>query len=106
MKIVKAEVKTIYTLHVDFRDFVKVFTEAKEDPMCEIMSAFDNVDLDNTTLGYVSKVFRSQWDAETTRYIVRQLGFDGVENYGCFIEKDEVPSYHLLVVYNNGDTMN
>lgn len=106
MKIVKSEVKTIYTIHVDFRDFSRVYTEAKGDLRCEVTGAFAGVDLDNTTLGYMNKVFRSQWDANTTRYIVRQLGFDGVENFGCFVEKDEAPSYHLLVVYNDGDTMN
>ena len=109
MKTLGIKVKTVYDIRFEFHDFCKIFMEAKDDP-CRI-GAFDNFNLDDDTLGYIRNCFHSldelslfaedhgKQKAENIRYIVKKLGFDGVENYGVFLrDKNE----YSLSVYNRG----
>ena len=112
MRKVTIEVKTIYDIRFNFHDFMKIFAKAKEDPTR--IHAFDNFNLDDTTMGNIRECYKSlgklsffltpeesKQQAENVRYIVRNLGFDGVENYGYLPKDDEREEYHMSV-YNRG----
>lgn len=106
MKITKKEVKTIYEIEISFKDYCKIRTNAKTDVIAEVMKAFENVNLDDTTMGTLKFDFEKLDDVNTLKYIVRKLGFDGVENYGYHKEKFEGSGVHSMVVYNCGDDIN
>ena len=57
-------------------------------------------------LGKVEIDFEKLDDVHTLQYIVRKLGFDGIENYGYHKEKNEGFGIHKMVVYNCGDDIN
>ena len=112
MRKVKIEVKTIYNIRFDFHDFLKIFVAAKNDRTR--IHEFENFDLEDTTMGNVRKCYeslgelvifqsveQSKQKAENLQYIVRELGFDGIENYGGFFSKDDKNEYHITV-YNRG----
>ena len=109
MKTLKIEVKTEYSIRFDFHDFCKIFAEAKNDP-CRI-GAFDNFNLDDTTMGNIRDCFHSldelslfaedhgKQKTKNIQYIANKLGFDKVANYGMMLkDKDE----YWLSVYNWG----
>ena len=110
MRKVKIEVKTVYEIRFNFHDFCEIYEKAKEDPVR--LSAFDNFDLDDTTMGNLRKCFESlgrlSWfmssedtkqNCENLKYIVNKLGFSGVENYGgLYGDKKE----YSITVYNYG----
>lgn len=112
MRKVTIEVKTIYDIRFDFHDFLTIFEAAKSDPAR--IHEFENFDLDNTTMGNIRKSYKSlaepsffltpeesRQQANNLQYIVRKLGFDGIENYGYMPKDDEREEYHM-VVYNRG----
>lgn len=111
MKTNSIAVKTHYDIRFDFHDFVKIFTEAKKDPTR--INAFEDFDLDDTTMGNLRSCFLSLGDlsfflsaeqskqkCENLKYIVRKLGFDEIDNYGGFFGRDK-DEYHIFV-YNRG----
>lgn len=111
MKTDSIAVKTHYNIRFDFHDFAKIFAEAKEDPAR--IHAFDNFDLDDTTMGNLRTCYKSlgklsfflsaeesKQQCENLKYIIRKLGFDEVDNYGGFYGRDK-DEYHISV-YNRG----
>lgn len=111
MKTDSIKVKTHYRIRFNFHDFLEIFTKAKEDPTR--VTAFEDFDLDDTTMGNLRSCFKSlgklsiflsaeesKQQCENLRYIVRKLGFDGIDNYGGFYGRDE-DEYHISV-YNRG----
>lgn len=106
MRKTKMEVKTIYNIEFDLTDFTKIFMEAKDD--VTRINAFSKFNLEDDTMGNVKSCFNEICkllgnNAEDIRYIVRKLGFDGVENYGYYEERTKT---YKLVVFNHGDDMN
>ncbi len=114
MRTVSVEVKTIYSIRFDFHDFCEVFKEAKNDPAR--IRAFDNFDLDDTTMGNLRDCFHSlgrltfflgadeaRQQTDNLKYIVEKLGFDGVENYGGMFGKDK--EEYRITVYNRGSDL-
>lgn len=106
MKITKKEVKTIYEIEISFKDYTTIRVDAKTDVIAEVMKAFENVNLNDTTMGTLKFDFEKLDDVNTLKYIVRKLGFDGVENFGYHKEKNEGCGVHRMVVYNYGDDIN
>lgn len=102
MKITKSEVKTIYTIDIQFKDFAEIFNAAKSDDL-KPEAAFKEFDLTDTTLGNIGSCFKNLKEAASIRYIVDKLGFTGVENYGYYNSRKVV---YTLVVYDNGDMLN
>lgn len=112
MRKVTIEVKTIYDIRFDFHDFLKIFEAAKNDPTR--LHEFEDFNLDDTTMGNIRKSYKSlaefsvclspeksKQKADNLAYIVRKLGFDGIENYGYMPRNDEREEYHITV-YNRG----
>jgi len=107
MKTKQIQVKTIYDIEIEFKDFTKIFTEAKNDPTR--IDAFQDFNLDDTTIGNLRDCFknlsafcfdpRCEQACKDLRYIVRKLGFDNIENYGGFFKGKETYS---ITVSNNG----
>ena len=102
MKITKSEVKTIYTIDIQFKDFAEIFNAAKSDDL-KPEAAFKEFDLNDTTLGNIVSCFKGLKEAASIRYIVNKLGFDGVENYGYYNKRKGV---YTMSVYDTGDAMN
>lgn len=102
MKITKAEIKTMYTVDIAFKDFSDIFCAAKEDEWRH-NSEFGEFDLTDTTIGNIRNCFKQLREVKTIQYIVRKLGFDGVENYGYYNDRKGV---YTMVVYDSGDTLN
>lgn len=111
MKTKSIEVKTHYSISFDFHDFVEIFEQAKSDPIR--LRAFENFDLDDTTMGNLQACYKSlgklsvflsaeesKQQCENLKYIVSKLGFDDISNYGGFYghNKDE----YQISVYNRG----
>lgn len=112
MRKVTIEVKTIYDIRFDFHDFLRIFSAAKDDRTR--LHEFENFNLDDTTMGNIRKCYlslaefsiclppdESKQKADNLRYIVRKLGFDGIENYGYMPRNDEREEYHMTV-FNRG----
>ena len=110
MRKTKIEVKTIYNIRFNFHDFADIYADAKNDPVR--LHAFDNFDLDDTTMGNLRKCFESlgkltfflsveesKQQTENIKYIVSKLGFDGVMNYGYL--SDDKKEY-CMSVFNYG----
>lgn len=106
MKITKKEVKTIYEIEISFKDYCMIRVDAKTDVIAELMKAFENVNLEDTTMGTLKIDFEKLEDTHTLQYIVRKLGFDGITNYGYYKEKNEDSGVYKMVVYNYGDDIN
>ena len=102
MKITKKQVKTLYTIDVQFRDFSQVFSAAKTDEW-RPNSAFKEFDLNDTTVGNVRDCFQNLKEAASIEYLVSKLGFDGIDNYGYYNKRK---CCYTMVVYDNGDTLN
>lgn len=102
MKITKSEVKTIYTIDIQFKDFADIFNAAKSDEW-RPKAAFSEFDLTDTTLGNVGSCFKGLKEAASIAYIADKLGFDGVENYGYYNKRKGV---YTMSVYDTGDAMN
>lgn len=116
MKILKSTVKTIYSITLSFHDFLTIFLYASHDDFRKIEGVyekqeceFSNWDLTNTTMGNIMKAWQEfchpfyQYQARDIRYIVKLLGYDGVENYGYY---DKNKKLYFLSVYNFGDSLN
>lgn len=107
MKTTQIRVKTIYSIEIEFSDFTEIFIKAKKD--ITRLHAFEEFNLDDTTIGNLDKCFKSlnarcfsercKQACEDLEYIVRALKFDGIENYGFY---DKNKNVYKLVVYNNG----
>lgn len=102
MKITNSEVKTIYTIDIQFKDFANIFSEAKSDEW-KPESAFKEFDLADTTIGNIGSCFKGLKEAASIEYIVSKLGFDGVDNYGYYNKRKGV---YTMSVYDTGDSMN
>ena len=110
MKKLSIKVKTIYNIQIEYIDFCNIFTEAKNDPT--LLDAFKDFNLNNTTIGNIRSCFkmldahffsdRCNQACKDLEYIVRKLGFDGIENYGGFFKDKTVYS---ITVYNNGSDL-
>lgn len=107
----KIEVKTIYNIRFNFRDFCKIFEDAKTDP-CRI-HAFEDFDLDDDSMGNIRNCYKSldvisilspaekvKQNCENLKYIVNKLGFDGIVNYGGFYKHHE--DEYTITVFNYG----
>lgn len=102
MKITSKKVKTVYNIDIQFKDFSDIFCAAKADEW-RPDSALGEFDLTDTTIGNVRKCFEALKEPKSIQYIVRKLGFDGVENYGYHNKRKGV---YTMVVYDDGDTLN
>ena len=113
MKTTKIEVKTFYTIQIEYSDFQKIFVNSKDSLVCEANGAFKDFDLTDTTIGNIRTCFKSLRDTlamsanchqrcKDLQYIVRELGFDGIENYGGFYKDADV---YTVTVYNNGSDL-
>lgn len=102
MKITEKKVRTIYTIDIQFKDFADIFCKALEDDWRH-QSEFGEFNLKDTTIGNIKSCFENLREAKTIQYIVRKLGFDGVENYGYYNSRKGV---YTMVVYDNGDLLN
>ena len=111
MKITKQEVKTIYSIEVTLRDFTDALEAYVKDRNSRIgyEGAFKHLkydDLKDENLANIKacfKCFRSDDEVSTKNYLVRFLGFDGIENYGLYSEKTN--TIHMTV-FNYGDQIN
>lgn len=104
MKNLKVEVKTIYTIEVEFEDFRKAKLKwAEPDSAERIMypKAFENIDFTGGTLMKEFKEFRAHGDRSSL--VADFLGFDGWSNSLLYREKDDKLT---MVVYKNGDALN
>lgn len=109
MRKVTIEVKTIYHIRFDFHDFCEIFAKAKDDP--SRVSEFGNFDLNDQTMGNIRECFKTfsgcsffdedhgKQRCKNLEYIVRKLGFEGVENYGGMYGDEKEYS---ITVYNRG----
>jgi hypothetical protein len=102
MKITNSEVKTIYTIDIQLKDFANIFSAAKSDEW-KPEAAFKEFDLTDTTIGNINTCFKGLREADSIKYIVDKLGFDGVENYGYYNKRKGV---YTMAVYDRGDMMN
>lgn len=113
MKTTKIEVKTFYTIQIEYKDFQKIFVKAKGSLVCEANGAFKDFDLTDTTIGNIRNCFKLLGDTmamspschqrcKDLEYIVRELGFDGIQHFGGFYKDSEV---YTLTVYNNGSDL-
>lgn len=107
MKTTKIEVKTFYTIQIEYSDFQKIFVKAKDSILCEAKGAFKDFDLADTTIGNIRTCFKSLSTNCKQRcidldYIVHELGFDGIQHFGGFYKDGSV---YTLTVYNNGSDL-
>lgn len=108
MKTLKSSVKTIYTIALTFHDFLTVFVYASQDKT-RYSEEFAHWDLTDTTIGNIKKAWKDichpwyEYKTKNIQYIVRKLGFDGIENYGYY---DENKDLYILSVYDYGDCLN
>lgn len=102
MKIVTTEVKTLYTIDVQFTDFSEIFSKAKTDEL-RPSKAFKEFNLEDTSLGYVRDCFKALKEDASIKYLVDRLGFDGIDNYGYYNKRKGV---YTMRVYHRGDTLN
>lgn len=112
MRKTKVEVKTLYNIRFNFHDFAEIYANAKKDP-CRL-HAFENFNLDDTTMGNLRDCFKSldrkmlfppleeeKQRVENLKYIVSKLGFDGIQWYGGFCRNSLEEEYEMTV-FNNG----
>ena len=102
MKTVTVEVKTLYTIDIQFSDFAEIFSKAKTDEW-KPKEAFKEFNLEDTTLGNLRKCFETLKEVASIRYLVDKLGFDGIDNYGHYNKRKGV---YTMRVYDRGDTRN
>ena len=113
MKITKQEVKTktIYNIEVTLRDFTDALETYLEVRKASVVyeCAFKHLkveDLGDEKLSNIKayfKSFRSDDEVATKNYLIKFLGFDGVENYGFYDEKTK--TIHMTV-FSYGDKIN
>lgn len=108
MKITMQEVRTIYEISIDFKDWVNAIENYKEKEFERIIhpKAFENFNIDDTTMGNLRTGFRNinyKGNGDTFAYLARFFGFDGWSNAGLHYEKRNA---HCMTVYNYGDTFN
>ena len=100
----------MYDILFNFHDFIKIYVDAKKDP-CRL-HAFENFNLDDTTMGNLRDCFKSlgrrelfppveeeKHRTENLKYIVSKLGFDGIQWYGGFYRDTEE---YQMIVFNYG----
>lgn len=102
MKITSTQVKTVYHIDIQFSDFSKIFVAAKSDEWRHD-SEFGEFNLQDTTVGNIRDCFKNLKEVKSIQYLVRKLGFDGVENYGYYNDRKGV---YTMSVYDEGDTVN
>lgn len=105
MKIIKAEVETIYNIEYTFEDYIK----ALEDPNLRLgrPNAFRGLPNkhDENTDGILLKAFQAlnlfdnSWHGDTCAAIAESLGFDGWKNAGFYEDDKDVRN---MVVYRRG----
>ena len=104
MRKVSIEVKTIYSIRFNLDDFTIIFENAKNDPTR--VNEFENFCLEDDSAENIRECFESLgklFSKDTNKnlaYIVRKLGFDGIENYGGFHGNDKTE--YCISVYNRG----
>lgn len=109
----KAEVRTIQSIRISVTSIKPILLLVQQDHCKDIYWKTSKIDLskiNDMNFTDLKKAFISLWsighskeDIDTIEYIVRVLGFDGVENFGYY--SDTTNCIHL-VVYNNGDHLN
>ncbi len=109
----KAEVRTIQSIRISVTSIKPILLLVQQDHCKDIYWKTSKIDLskiNDMKFTDLKKAFISLWsighskeDIDTIEYIVRVLGFDGVENFGYY--SDTTNCIHL-VVYNNGDHLN
>jgi hypothetical protein len=108
MKITKQEVKTFYSIRIDFKDWTKAIEnyKEKEAPKICYSKAFENFNIEDTTMGNLRNGFQNisfKGNADTFQYLATYFGFDGWQNAGFYSENRKA---HCMVAYNYGDTAN
>lgn len=108
MKITKTEVRTTYSISIDFKDWTNAIEAYKEKESYRIChpKAFDGFNIEDTTMGNLRNGFHNinfKGNADTFEYLARFFGFDGWSNAGIYYERRKA---HCMVVYNYGDTAN
>lgn len=111
MKITKQEVKTIYEIEVTFEDYRDALEAYSKSEIAKAVhkDAFqflDTKDFEKNKLADIRKYFESfhsKDEVATKRYIVEYLGFDGIENFGLYVDKTK--TIHMIV-FNYGDQIN
>ena len=104
MRITTQEVKTIYTIELNFKDYADAREKSKDDVLA--LGAFEECKLEDTTVGTIREELETlqfRKTAKTLDYIVKKLGFDGVVNYGHY---NKMKKSHVMQVYNYGDCIN
>lgn len=107
MKITKQEVRTTYSIEFDLSDFTKIFINAKED--VTRINAFASFNLEDDSMENIKKCFNKfdsmfrKGSSEDLQYIVRKLGFDGIEHYGMMKTLMNGKQVYRLTVYNYGE---
>lgn len=112
--VIKAEVKTLYTISISFSDFWDLYSgyvgsHSMDARKIMYPKAFDKCEQNDTTMGYVRDVFEGKNNClmhshgDTYGYIANELGFDGWENAGYYNERSNT---YNMVVYKNGDAIN
>lgn len=107
MKVLKSEVKTIYTIEYTKDEMAEAkgnWLRNQNLEQTRFPKAFDNEDLAMGTLEKEFKEFKEfNRNGDFAGYMAYHLGFDGWENAGYYNENKKV---RTMSVYNNGDTMN
>ena len=85
MKITKQEVKTFYSISIDFKDWTKAIEnyKDKETPHILFSKAFDNFNIEDTTMGNLRNGFHNisfKGNGDTFKYLAYYFGFDGKTN--------------------------
>lgn len=109
MRITQVEVRTTYHIELSEEDIEKAFKdfEKRNGNRQMFPHAFPDIDTNDTTEENCKKavseslVFCGNTHADTSRYIARYFGYDGVTF--CLSKIDEKIK---MVVYKNGDDLN
>ena len=109
----KAEIKTVQTINIPVSSIKEILKMVQQDNLKDIYWKNPKInlsDLDSETWTSIKKNFLKMWsvgstreDTETIQYIIRLLGFDGIENFGLY---DEHRNCISMVVFNYGDHLN
>lgn len=121
MKTTKKEVRTIYHIQLEKFDVMQAFDKAYEEYKRIGVESFtiiykeafkeiinkDEEELKNVEIRrYAETIINHLWgnkeDSDTLSYVIKFLGFDGIENYGIYKEKCDA---RCMTVYMEGDTL-
>lgn len=111
MKITKQEVKTIYDIEINFKEAWDLLVAFGKKQSHEVFypNLVEHLKNKDCSVREVAKslfeitICMAKWHSEMIQYFVKELGFDGIVNYGLFNESKRC---YRCVVYNYGDCVN